>query len=56
MGNLSLPLVAGVATLPEDVCLIVHDSLLELMSNAPSESDGDLSLVVQRFLRDFMES
>ena len=31
-----------VAAIPEDVCLIMQDSLLEFMSNAPIDSDGDL--------------
>ena len=51
---MSLPLVIGVPTLLEDVCLIVHDSLLELMSNAPSDSYGDLPLVYSTFLERFL--
>ena len=45
-GELSLSIVVSVATLPEDVCLIVQDSLMEFMPNAPSDSDGDLSLAI----------
>ena len=44
--KLSLPIVVSVATLPKDVCLIIHDSFSEFMSNAPSDSDGDLPLAI----------
>ena len=44
-----MSIVVSVATLPENVCLIVRDPLLEFMSNAPSDPDGDLSLAIQKF-------
>ena len=49
-----MPLVDGVAILPEDVYLIVHDSLLELMSNTLSDSNGDLPMVYSAFLERFL--
>ena len=53
-GELSLSIVVSVPTLPEDVCLIVQDSLLEFMLNALSDGEGDLSQVNLQ-LRDFLE-
>ena len=47
--ELSLSIVVSVATLPEDACLIVQDSLLEIMSNAPSDLDGGMPLAIQGF-------
>ena len=43
-GELSLSIVVSVATLPEDARLIVQDSLLGFIPNAPGDSDGDLPL------------
>ena len=51
-GELSLSMVVSVSTLPEDVCLIVHDSLLGFMPNAPSVSDGDSAPGYLASLRD----
>ena len=48
-GKLSLSIVVSVDILLEDVCLIAHDSLLEFMSNAPSDSDGGLPLAIWHF-------
>ena len=48
-GELLLSIVVSVATLPEDVCLIVRDSLLEFIVNAPSDSGGDLPLAIWPF-------
>ena len=48
-GNLSLPLVVSVVVLPGNVCLIARDSFLEFVSNAPSDSDGDLPLAIWNF-------
>ena len=41
-----LSIVVSVVALPEDARLIIQDSLLEFMSNAPSDSDGDLPLAI----------
>ena len=51
-GELSLSIVISVVTLPESVCFITHDSLLEFKSNALVDSDGDLPLDIWHFLRD----
>ena len=50
--ELSLSIVVSVVTLPKDVYLIVQDSLSEFMSNAPSDSDGDLPLAIWHYWRD----
>ena len=55
-GDLSLSIVVSVVALPENVCLVVRDPLLEFVFNSPSDSDADLPLVIQHFLRDFLES
>ena len=47
--ELSLSIVVSAATLLENVCLIVQDSLLEFMPNAASNSDGDLPLAIWNF-------
>ena len=51
-GELSLSIVVSVVTLPEGVCLITYDSLLDFMYNSLSDSDGDLPLVIWHFWRD----
>ena len=51
-GELSLSIVVSVVALPENICLVVHDPLLEFMFNALSDSDGDLPLVIWHFWRD----
>ena len=56
MGIFSLSIVVSVVALPENVCLVVRDPLLEFMFNALSDSDGDLPLAIQDFMRDFLES
>ena len=55
-GDLSLSIVVSVLALPENVCLVAHDPLLEFMFNSLSDSDGDLPLAIQDFMRDFLES
>ena len=55
-GDLSLSIIVSVVALPENVCLVVRDPLLEFMFNTPSDSDGDLPLAIQDFMRDFLES
>ena len=51
--ELSLSIVVSVVELPENVFLMAHDSLLECVRNAPSDSDGDLPLVIWHLWRDF---
>ena len=36
--------------------MVVRDPLLESMFNAPSDSDGDLPLAIQNFLRDSLKT
>ena len=56
MGDLSLPLIVSVVVLPENMCLVVHDPLLEFKFDVPSDLNGDLPLAIQDFMRDFLES
>ena len=51
-----MSIVVSVVILPENVCLVVRDPLLEFMFNALSDSDGDLPLAIQDFMIDFLES
>ena len=53
---MSLSIVVSVIALLENVFLIIRDPLLEFMFNALSDSDVNLPLVIQHFLRDFLES
>ena len=46
------PSIVLCCSIAQNVFLMAHDSLLECMRNDPSDSDGDLPLVIWHFWRE----